>query len=121
VKFNFDHLSYSDVQGYSLLKESSDKPSDAERSERGIRAGKLLDTLLGEPKGGLAKEDSVSDFYSAIRVKGDIELHFQQYESNQILNQVQDDNSLSDDEQKASTQKRNLAINKNTADRHGRT
>jgi|TARA_R100000005_G_C4999327_1_gene206057 hypothetical protein len=104
VKFNFDHLSYSDIQGYSMLKKSSSSRSDAERSERGIRAGKLLDTLLGEPKGGLRKKDSVSDFYSAIGGKG-----VSQYAPTTI------------DSASSSTQKINLAINKNTADRHGRT
>jgi hypothetical protein len=104
VKFNFDHLSYSDIQGYSMLKKSLSSRSDAERSERGIQAGKLLDTLLEEPKGGLSNEDSISDFYSAIGGKG-----VSQYAPTTI------------DLASSSPQKTNLAINKNTADRHGRT
>ena len=103
MKFNFDHISYSDVQGYSMLKGESTHHSDAERTERGNRAMKLLDTLLGEPEGGLSKEDSVSDFYSAIGSKG-----ISQYAPTKDL-------------ASPATQKRNLAINKNTADRHGRT
>jgi hypothetical protein len=97
-------MSYADVNGYSLLKKRPSRRSDAEHSERGIQAGKLLDTLLIEPTGGLSKEDSISDFYSAIGDKG-------------VSQYYPTTNELAS----SSPQKRTLAINKNTADRHGRT
>lgn len=101
MKFDFSDISYSNVQGYPVHKNLQSNRSDAERAERAGRteqaersermqqAGNLLHTLLTEPKKGLLKKDSVSDFYSDLA--------------------------------SPSTQKRNLAINKNTADRHGRT
>ncbi|MEQ8523662.1 hypothetical protein [Gracilimonas sp.] len=89
MKFDFNHISFADIQGYSMLKEESSNRSDTERAERIKQAGSLLNTLLTEPDKGLLKKDSVSDFYSDLA--------------------------------SPSTQKRNLAINKNTADRHGRT
>lgn len=101
MKFDFNHISFADVHGYSMLKEESSNRSDAERTRRGGRmeqreraekvkqAGNLLKTLLTEPEKGILKKDSVSDFYSDLA--------------------------------SPSTKKRNLAINKNTADRHGRT
>lgn len=101
MKFDFNHISFADVQGYSILKEESSNRSDAERTERGGRteqaeraervkqAGSLLNTLLTEPEKGLLKKDTVSDIYSDLA--------------------------------SPSTRKRKLAINKNTADRHGRT
>ncbi|WP_421773857.1 hypothetical protein [Gracilimonas sp.] len=89
MKFDFNHISFADVQGHSMLKEEPSDRSNAERTERVKQAGNLLNTLLTEPDKGLLKKDSVSDFYSDLA--------------------------------SPSTQKRNLAINKNTADRHGRT
>lgn len=89
MKFDFNHISFADVQGYSILKEKPSDHSKAERSERMKQAGNLLNTLLTEPEKGLLKKDSVSDFYSDLA--------------------------------SPSIPKSNLAINKNTADRHGRT
>ena len=102
MKFNFDQLSYADVQGYSLLKESRNQHSKKEHSER---AGNLLHTLLTEPQKKVPQKDSVSDFYTHLR--------------KHLKNTSQ--YAPVEDLASPSTQKRNLAINKNTADRHGRT
>lgn len=107
MKFNFNDITYADVTVYPLLK---DRPvrSESECTVQSIRAEKLLEILLTEPKKGLSSKDSISEFYSVIR-----KIHMG------VLNHGQtNEKSISDC---FSLQKRNLAINKNTADHHGRT
>ncbi len=105
MKFNFDNISYAEVQGYSLLKKTSTKKTETE-PENG--AERLLNTLLTEPKKGVPKKDRVSDFYSAIK------------DSSKGLFRYAHTDRISD-LASPSPQKTNLAINQNTADRHGRT
>jgi hypothetical protein len=93
------------VKGYSLLKKTSEGTIKTEPENR---ADKLVDTLLTEPKKGLPKKDRISDFYSAI--KGGSKGIFRNAHTKRIS-----------DLASPSSQKTNLAINKNTADRHGRT
>jgi len=83
------------VRTDSLLKGSAS-------TLRSKQAHNLLDVLLKEPKEGTPKTDAISGFYSAI--------------AKERKKRPERSGSGS-----ASTQHRNLAINQNTADRHGRT
>lgn len=105
MKFNFDHISFSEVQGYSLLKtKKSSISADATKTKNLVRTEILLQTLLNAPKDGLLKKDSILDFYAAIsRNCNDLRPHILTDRFTKIF------------------EERTLAINKNTADRHGRT
>ncbi len=102
MKFNFDDISFADVQGYSMLKKSRTRQDQQKHSEQ---AGSLLNTLLTKPDKEVSATDSVSRFYSALKRRREEAL--------------QTPRSEPSSEKKEHL--RNLAINKNTANRHGRT
>lgn len=105
MKFNFDHISFSEVQGYSLLKTKKGSISaDATKAKNLVRTEILLQTLLNAPKDGLLKEDSVLDFYAAIATNCK---DLRPYVLSSSFREIFDEKTL--------------AINQNTADRHGRT
>lgn len=102
MKFNFDDISFANVQGYSMLKKSKTRQTQQKHSEQ---AGDLLDTLLTKPEKEVSEKDAISRFYSALKRRREEALQ----------------TSRSDPSSQKKEHSKNLAINKNTANRHGRT
>jgi len=106
VKFDFSDISFTGMPGAvgndSECTESSDH-SDRPMCGEQNGAEKYVDTILNSSPKKFQKRDSITEFYSDLENRKDVLPY--------TLTGKKSDNRL----------ERTFAINKNTADRHGRT